>query len=40
MRNFKKNPNKSQAYVLTLKGIAHKTKLTINFMKIKTKEYE
>ena len=41
MRNFKKNPNKiGYIYVLTPKGIAHKTKLTINFMKIKMKEYD
>ena len=39
--NFKKNPNKlNYIYVLTPKGIALKTKLTINFMKRKMKEYD
>ncbi len=39
--NFKKNKNKiNYVYLLTPKGIAAKTKLTINFMKIKLKEYE
>ena len=39
--NFKKNPNKiSYAYMLTPKGIKEKTKLTVNFMKRKIKEYE
>ena len=39
--NFKKNPNKlNYAYILTPKGIAEKTKLTINFMKRKMKEYD
>ena len=39
--NFKKNPNKSNyIYILTPKGITQKTKLTINFMKRKMKEYE
>ena len=41
IKNFQKNKNKlSYAYVLTPKGIAEKTKLTINFMKSKMKEYE
>lgn len=41
IRNFKKNPNKiNYFYVLTPKGISEKTKLTINFMKRKMKEYE
>ena len=41
IENFKKNPNKvNYIYVLTPKGIAEKTKLTINFMKRKMKEYE
>ena len=41
IKNFKKNPNKiSYAYILTPKGIKEKTKLTINFMKRKIKEYE
>lgn len=39
--NFKKNNNKrGYLYILTPKGIAIKTKLTINFMKQKFKEYE
>ena len=39
--NFKKNKNKiNYVYLLTPKGIAAKTRLTINFMKIKLKEYE
>tara|TARA_B100000579_G_C22233999_1_gene577409 strand:- start:241 stop:555 length:315 start_codon:yes stop_codon:yes gene_type:complete len=41
IENFKKNPNKfSYIYVLTPEGIATKTKLTINFMKRKMKEYD
>ena len=41
INNFSKNPNKiNYIYVLTPKGIAEKTKLTINFMKRKMKEYE
>ena len=41
IENFRKNPNKiNYIYVLTPKGIAEKTKLTINFMKRKMKEYE
>ena len=41
INNFRKNPNKiNYIYVLTPKGIAEKTKLTINFMKRKMKEYE
>ena len=39
--NFKKNPNKlNYIYVLTPKGMSEKTKLTLNFMKRKFKEYE
>ena len=39
--NFKKNPNKiNYIYVLTPKGLGEKSKLTINFMKRKMKEYE
>lgn len=39
--NFKRNPNKiNYFYVLTPKGIAEKTKLTINFMQLKMKEYD
>ena len=39
--NFKKNPKKiNYIYILTPKGIATKTKLTLNFMKRKMKEYD
>ena len=39
--NFKKNPNKiNYFYILTPTGIAEKTKLTLNFMKRKMKEYD
>ena len=39
--NFKKNPKKiNYVYVLTPKGIAIKTKLTLNFMKRKMVEYD
>ena len=39
--NFKKNPNKIKyLYLLTPKGISEKTKLTVNFMKKKLKEYD
>ena len=39
--NFTKNPKKiNYIYVLTPKGISEKTKLTINFMKRKMKEYD
>lgn len=41
IRNFKKNPKKlNYIYVITPKGITEKSKLTINFMKKKMKEYE
>ena len=41
IRNFSKNPNKiNYIYILTPEGIAEKSKLTINFMKRKMKEYE
>ena len=41
IKNFGKNPNKlNYIYVLTPKGITEKTKLTMNFMKRKMKEYE
>ncbi len=41
INSFKKNPNKlNYIYVLTPKGISAKTKLTINFMKRKMKEYD
>lgn len=42
IKNFKKKENKIQylQYVITPKGITHRTKLTINFMKRKLKEYD
>ena len=41
IQNFEKNPNKiNYIYVLTPRGIAEKTKLTLNFMKRKMKEYD
>ncbi len=41
VENFKRNPNKlNYVYVLTPKGIAEKTKLTLNFMKRKIREYD
>jgi EPS-associated MarR family transcriptional regulator len=41
INNFKKNPNKiSYLYILTPKGIAAKTELTIMFMKRKMAEYD
>ena len=41
INNFKKNPNKlNYTYLLTPKGIATKTKLTLNFMKKKLIEYD
>lgn len=39
--NFKKNKNKKNYfYVLTPRGLSHKTKLAINFMKKKIREYD
>ena len=41
IKNIEKNNSKiNLIYVLTPKGIAEKTKLTINFMKKKMKEYD
>tara|TARA_B100000424_G_C22915084_1_gene486867 strand:+ start:139 stop:438 length:300 start_codon:yes stop_codon:yes gene_type:complete len=41
IENFKKNPNKiNYLYVLTPEGLSQKTKLTINFMKRKMREYD
>ena len=41
INNFKRNPNKlNYIYVLTPKGVVAKTKLTINFMRRKMKEYD
>ena len=40
LKNFQNNKNKiNYAYILTPRGIAIKTKLTVNFMKRKMKEY-
>tara|TARA_B100000780_G_C20816023_1_gene324207 strand:+ start:295 stop:600 length:306 start_codon:yes stop_codon:yes gene_type:complete len=40
IKNFQKNPNKmNYIYILTPKGIAAKTKLTINFMRKISQEY-
>ena len=42
LNNFRKQSNKIKylRYVVTPKGIAERTKLTINFMKRKIKEYD
>ncbi len=41
IKNFKKSPKKiNYLYVLTPQGISSKTRLTINFMKKKMKEYD
>ena len=41
IKSFNKNPNKiNYLYVLTPQGIAEKTKLTLDFMKRKMKEYD
>ena len=41
LKNFQNNKNKiNYAYILTPRGLAIKTKLTVNFMKRKMKEYE
>ena len=41
IKNFKQNPNKiNYLYIVTPKGIAEKTKLTVNFMKRKIQEYD
>ena len=41
IKNFKNNKNKiNYIYILTPKGIAKKSVLTLNFMKRKMKEYE
>ena len=41
INNFKINPNKTgYLYLLTPKGITEKTRLTINFMKLKMQEYD
>ena len=42
LQNFQKQPNKIKylKYVITPKGISERTKLTVNFMKRKMKEYD
>jgi len=41
IKNFKKNPNKiNYLYILTPQGISSKTRMTINFMKRKLREYD
>ena len=41
IKNFQKNPNKlGYVYILTPKGVSVRTKLTLNFMKRKMKEYD
>ena len=42
IRNFRKQKNKIKymQYIITPKGVAERTKLTINFMKRKMNEYE
>ena len=41
VKNFKKSPHKYKYfYLITPKGISEKTKLTINFMKQKIREYD
>ena len=42
LQNFTKQENKIKyfSYVITPKGIAERTKLTVNFMKQKLKEYD
>ena len=42
LKNFQKKPNKISylQYVITPKGISERTRLTVNFMKKKMKEYD
>tara|TARA_B100000959_G_C14827973_1_gene560622 strand:+ start:386 stop:703 length:318 start_codon:yes stop_codon:yes gene_type:complete len=41
IENFKINKHKYKyLYILTPKGISEKTKLTVNFMKVKLREYD
>jgi len=41
LKNFKENTNKfGYVYILTPIGIAHKMQLTINYMKLKIREYD
>ena len=41
IQNFQRDPNKLRyVYILTPKGVAAKTKITLNFMKRKMREYD
>ncbi len=41
INNFKKNKRKlNYLYILTPKGVSEKTRITVNFMKQKMKEYD
>ena len=41
VKNFKKNPRKiTYAYLLTPKGVAEKTRITMRYMKLVSKEYD
>ena len=41
IQNFKKNPKKiNYVYLLTPKGVLEKAKLTVNFMKLRMREYD
>ena len=41
VKNFKNNKNKiNYLYILTPQGISAKTKLTLNFMRLKMREYD
>ena len=41
INNFRNSKNKLKyAYILTPRGLSEKTKVTINFMKLKMKEYD
>ena len=41
VKNFKNNKNKiNYLYILTPQGISAKTKLTLNFMQLKMREYD
>ena len=41
IKNFSNNPNKlNYFYILTPKGVAEKTKLTLDFMQNKMREYD
>tara|TARA_B100000886_G_scaffold276455_1_gene200397 strand:+ start:2062 stop:2367 length:306 start_codon:yes stop_codon:yes gene_type:complete len=41
IQNFQRDPNKLRyVYILTPKGVAAKTRITLNFMKRKMREYD